>query len=204
MAHELSHCVYQNHNADFYKLMEDILVEHATLLAYGLSVPLFLQPTNAHLIQRDFMGPRNNNSNRTRTATAVIDDGSRGRRLGGDEARSGRSRLLDFNANGRKLGGGSVGRRILTPHELRQRAVQAAEARQRQLQQVRTLVDTANEPCWIEILDDDDDDDDNDGKKQAVDIQSPATKRVKKHQPECIDLVDDDSDDGTKRKENLS
>lgn len=38
LAHELSHCVHGPHNDKFYKLMDDILEEHATLMASGSSV----------------------------------------------------------------------------------------------------------------------------------------------------------------------
>jgi hypothetical protein len=35
MAHELAHCVHQNHSAAFYKLMDDIKKQHAELLSSG-------------------------------------------------------------------------------------------------------------------------------------------------------------------------
>ena len=38
MAHELAHCVYGPHNASFYKLMDEILEQHAVLTARGVVV----------------------------------------------------------------------------------------------------------------------------------------------------------------------
>ena len=36
MAHELAHCVHGPHNASFYKLMDEILDQHAVLMARGI------------------------------------------------------------------------------------------------------------------------------------------------------------------------
>jgi hypothetical protein len=206
MAHELSHCVHQNHNSEFYKLMEDILEEHAQAQANSISgggsQPSFLRPTNARTVQRDVtQGPRS-----TVTAGPTIGGGT-GHRLGGN-ATKGQSRLLDQFSNGQKLGGNTTdGRGVLGPNELRQRMLRAAEARQRQLQLVRKMVEKAKEPCVIEILDSDDEDDDGQGcnnngknKKDLDSKPAAAAKRPKKSQLEIINLSDDDEDDDIDKK----
>jgi len=77
MAHELSHCVHQNHGKAFYALMEEILDEHAMLQAQKFS---------------------STPSDRSSTLPTTTTIGS-GHRLGGGDG--GTSRLLEGN----KLGG---------------------------------------------------------------------------------------------------
>mmetsp|Transcript_6808 Transcript_6808/g.16594 ORF Transcript_6808/g.16594 Transcript_6808/m.16594 type:complete len:405 (+) Transcript_6808:90-1304(+) len=75
MAHEMSHCVHQNHGKAFYALMEEILEEHAMLQAQKLSST-----------------PTDRNSTLPTTITTI---GS-GHRLGGGGTR----RLLEGNKRG--------------------------------------------------------------------------------------------------------
>jgi hypothetical protein len=135
MAHELSHCVHQNHGQEFYKLMEEILEDHASNMINGLSSAV-APPPNMPI--------------------------SGGNRLGGN---SNKSRLLN---PGRRLGDGTT-----TTEGLRQKILQTAEARQRLMQQTRTLMERAKEPCVIEIYDSDDKDEDDtndDSKPDTVDL----------------------------------
>jgi DNA-dependent metalloprotease WSS1 len=149
MAHELAHCMHGPHNDAFFKLMGEILEEHYQLQLHGPNGPSWLKPTNAQVVQRPGQG--------STAPNAAIIPQSGGQQLGGNTS-SGKSRLIDQFGNGRKLGG-SGRTRPLSPREVRELAAQAAEARQRQLQQVRRMMDRAKEPCVIEILDDDEDDD---------------------------------------------
>ncbi|KAG7365572.1 WLM domain containing protein [Nitzschia inconspicua] len=177
MAHELAHCVHGRHNEQFFKLMDEILEEHYQLQLHGTNGPSWLKPTNSHLVHRP---------GRVQDSAAVIASmpDSSGQRLGGNKSR-GKSRLVDEFDNGRKLGdvGGSRGVTSLnmSPRELRELAAKAAEARQRQLQQVRRMIIRAKEPCIIEILDDDDDDDDDDYSEQAEGDESKPAKRFKQN-----------------------
>jgi hypothetical protein len=87
--------------------------------------------------------------------------GDTGHRLGGNH-KHGKSRLIhDFESGPNRLSGGGAlgirGGRILSLTERRQLTANAAEARQRQIQQVRRMVERNNLSCVIEILDDDDD-----------------------------------------------
>jgi hypothetical protein len=153
MAHELSHCVHQNHGKDFYKLMEEILEEHATIQTQTL---ISEQPSHRGGWDRSRSGVPEVENKTTGSVSSATSDGDGGHRLGGTVA-SDKSRLLDeFSAGGGvKLGGrpraGKSGR------ELRELTARAAESRQRQMLQIRRMIERSKEPCVIEIFDDDDD-----------------------------------------------
>ena len=150
MAHELAHCEHQNHNQAFYKLMEEILEEHATLQAQKLSS----SSTNHHY---------------PAAAAAVLPtDG--GHRLGGNTSTSGKSRLLGEFTTGRKLGGqrGQASAREL--------AARAAESRRKQMEQLKRLIERSKEPCVIEIFDDEDEVEPND----VTIVEAPNRKRSAK------------------------
>ena len=171
MAHELSHCVHQNHGPGFFKLMEEILEEHATIQIHGLSGPSFLRPANADAVrQRNERRPGETAGTNNISIAAGSMSGplpqTGGYRLGGRNL-SGKSRLLNEDtANGRKLGGvAGAGR---SQHELRSLIANAAESRKRQMLRMRRMIERSQEPCVIEILDDDDDDDDDDSKNPSV------------------------------------
>uniref|UniRef100_A0A7S4AGF4 WLM domain-containing protein n=1 Tax=Pseudo-nitzschia australis TaxID=44445 RepID=A0A7S4AGF4_9STRA len=193
MAHELSHCVHQNHGAGFYKLMEEILEEHAVARVHGLSGPSYLRPTNVDTIQQQnkrgwgaTMGTTNADT-AVGAASASLPQ-TAGNRLGGNDS-LGKSRLLDdYSRGGRILGGGA--RAGKGNPELRDLILKAAESRQRQMLQIRRMIEQSKEPCVIEIFDDDDDDDDdssNNGKNHAISAtgtsqdlnQNPRRKRSK-------------------------
>jgi hypothetical protein len=175
MAHELSHCVHQNHSPAFYKLMEEILEEHATVQAKKAGMNF--EPLNGNSVIR-----QDNPASTGVTTTTTSMPTSEGHRLGG--ASKGKSRLLDGEQQGHRLGGSK------TPASLRgamARAAleRAAETRGRLLEQTRRMMERAKEPCVIEILDDEDDDDDDEnddkngyetGVRENID-QKPKAKR---------------------------
>ena len=155
MAHELSHCVHQNHGSGFYKLMEELLEEHATMQANSLGwKPIAL---NADAMQQR----RNNSATAAGTTATNTDTGDGGptpifpsgggHRLGGGDGKRGRNgaRIGDWG-KGQQLGGGRA--RL----SAREAAARAAEFRQQQLDRVKRMVERAKEPCVIEILDDSD------------------------------------------------
>lgn len=144
MAHELSHCVHQNHSPAFYKLMEELLDEHATLQLEQMGNIIY------------------GGSGGTTPATADLPT-SGGKRLGGGGGGGGasKSRLLKEPLAGKRLS--DAQRPPLTPQARRKAMVQAAERRQRQMARLRHVIERSKEPCVIEILDDDDDDDEEDG-----------------------------------------
>jgi hypothetical protein len=172
MAHELSHCVHQNHDEAFFKLMEEILEEHFNLQLYGPGGPGFLRPVNAHAVQRG--GPGNSTAAAPAAAAVAEIPSTGGQRLGGRAG--GRSRLLDptgslpngAGSGAHRLGGGGDGtasRPPLTARELRERVAAAAEERQRQVRDLRRTIaerPKQRQPCVIEIFDDDDGDVDDD------------------------------------------
>lgn len=159
MAHEMAHCEHQNHNQAFYKLMEEILEEHAMLQAQKLS-----SSTNHHYPAA--------------AAAAALPSGG-GHRLGGGTSTTGKSRLLGEVTNGRKLGGqrGQASAREL--------AARAAESRRKQMEQIRSMIERSKEPCVIEIFDDDDDDEpSHENEVNVIEAPLPNRKRrAKNSQP---------------------
>jgi hypothetical protein len=104
LAHELAHCVHGPHDAKFYKLMDEILDQHAGLMASGLS-------SNGASIP-SFAGA--------------------GQALGGNQNMAGARQQQQKQAlPGYKLGGENLFTQWMTPAEA---AVAAAEARRRQQQ----------------------------------------------------------------------
>ena len=151
-AHELSHCVHQNHAAPFYKLMEEILEQHCVLQSN--TATMNFTPSNSASVNRPTASTTNN------AATASLPT-TGGQTLGG--AKKGKSRLLQQAQGGSqllggvKLGGSSTGG-ANSQRALREAAARAAEARRRQMDQVRRMIERSKEPCIIEILDGDSDD----------------------------------------------
>jgi len=137
MAHELAHCEHGPHNQKFYKLMDEILEQHAVLMASKLSKNGHSMPAFAG--QGFTLGG---------TTTATVASGG------------GKSRLLSHP--GHKLGGDSEFTQWMSPAEA---AVVAAEARRRQ-QQLRLRGDRCCRPCIIR-LDEEDDDENNENEKKA-------------------------------------
>jgi len=184
MAHELSHCVHQNHGAGFYKLMEEILEEHAMIQVHGLSGPSFLKPANADTIQatRERKGGSAVRTTGVATAVGLTNNQlprSGGNRLGGNSATR-KSRLLDeYQSGGRKVRG--VPRAGMGKQQIRELIARAAESRQRQMLQIRRMIERSNEPCVIEIFDDDDDD--SDGKNTKKDGTNNSSSRNSSQEP---------------------
>jgi hypothetical protein len=154
MAHELSHCVHQNHAAPFYKLMEEILEQHCVLQTN--TATMNFAPLNAASVNR----VTTENTTNAETTASLPTTG--GQTLGG--AKKGKSRLLQQPQRGSQLGGGvKLGGAgtggAKSQRALREAAARAAEARRRQMDQVRRMIERSKEPCIIEILDGDSDDD---------------------------------------------
>ena len=176
LAHELAHCVHGPHDAKFYKLMDEILEEHASLMASGMR------------------GRANGGFTNTTTAGSFAGEGHR---LGGsltiEQARAG--------GQGYALGGDSSFMQWMTPTEA---AVAAAEARRRQ-QHMRLRGETCCQPCIITLDEegnvvheasltspgssDDDDDRKPAAKRKGVRSQHEPSDR-KKPRSECIDLTE--------------
>jgi hypothetical protein len=179
MAHELAHCERGPHDDKFFKIMEGILDEHASVMASGLAGG----SSNA--------GSSNAGSSNAGSTTQHDTFSGNGQRLGGN-GNAKKSRLLE--GVGRKLGGDNSFQQWMTPAEA---AVAAAEARQRQL---RLRGTRCCRPCVIEITDDDD------SKKPAAMTKKPpqkaGTQPAKKRRavPDCIDLTADSDDDDDRKQ----
>lgn len=123
MAHELSHCVHQNHSKAFYRLMEEILEEHATLQVEAMGGLVY-----GH-------APSNPSS-------GIPPPASKGHRLGGNP--TGKSRLLGPEALGGSDGrllGGNMAAAQLTPRRRREMMACAAERRQLQMARLRRMIE---------------------------------------------------------------
>ena len=169
MAHELSHCIHQNHGPAFYQLMEEILDEHATLQLEQMGDLVYGKPPPAAAASMSTPW----------APTVPIPSSLAGQRLGGDPANT-KSRLLQ----------NPVVLRPLTPQARREAMAHAAERRQRQMQQIRRIIERSKEPCVIEILDDDDDVHDHDGSVNAGHETRTRTTTTKKKRSEITELVD--------------
>lgn len=188
MAHELSHCVHQNHSKDFYKLMEEILEEHA-------------------MLQLETMGNVIYGGRGSAAATAAPNiPETGGQRLGGATPISnvaGKSRLLDGHINtagGRRLNENGANNPA-SPRSRREAMARAAERRCRQMEQLKRMIEASKEPCVIEILDDDYDDasdenpvvplpkDEHDSKPRAVQKEAASSKKSPAHAQVLVDLT---------------
>jgi hypothetical protein len=175
MAHELSHCVHQNHSKAFYALMEELLDEHATNQVNAMGDGIY-----GHAF-----GP---NTSSTNSTSSTITPSSGGHKLGGN-ANHTKSRLVEEavgGGTGTKLGVGVV---VRDPQARRDAMAKAAEARRRQMEQIkRTIERSKEEPCVIELLSDDDDDDDDDEEEGDEKVQNaihvhPARTTTRKQPP---------------------
>jgi DNA-dependent metalloprotease WSS1 len=139
LAHELSHCEFGPHNDKFYKLMDEILEEHATLMTSQL---------------RQGAAPMAAFSGAGHTVGSTVFTGT-GHRLGsggggGSGGNKGTSAPHPRDLRGHTLGGDSTFTVWMTPTEA---AVAAAEARRRQ-QQLRLRGDHCCRPCTIDLSND--------------------------------------------------
>lgn len=129
MAHELAHCEHGPHNDKFYKLMDDILDQHAGLMASKLSSNGYSMPAFGGTGQ-------------------VLGENAENKTL----AQIRGQQQLSQQHGGYKLGGDNAFSQWMTPVEA---SVAAAEARRRQ-QQLRLRGDHCCRPCTITIDDDGD------------------------------------------------
>jgi hypothetical protein len=134
MAHELAHCVFGEHDERFFKLMDEILEQHALIMASKL----------------------------TRNNMPMLAFGGDGRALGGGAVSLADSRNQQQQQQqpfGHVLGGDAAFKEWMTPMEA---AVVAAEARRRQTQLrlrgdrcCRPCLDQENDEDDVQVLDDD-------------------------------------------------
>jgi hypothetical protein len=152
MAHELAHCEHGPHNDKFFRLMDDILEQHAVLMAAGLSrdggytMPAFAG--SGQLLGSSGGGRPGLLPPSTRPMAGPPT---------AEQVRNARLRHLQNNKGapgGRKLGGDGVFSQWMSPAEA---AVAAAEARRR-MQQLRLRGDRCCRPVAIEVDGDGDDD----------------------------------------------
>jgi DNA-dependent metalloprotease WSS1 len=187
MAHELAHCEHGPHNDKFFKLMDEILEQHAVLMAAGLS-------RNGGYTMPAFGG----SGHALGTATtgrvgAALGNGEGGWGGGASrptpaQVRNARLRHLQQQTSGNHSGGGgyklgwdSVFTQWMTPA---QAAVVAAEARRR-MQQLRLRGDRCCRPVTIDV----DSDDDDAGSMEREGASDDATR----HNPEMT--ADADSEE---------
>lgn len=122
---------------------------------------------------------------------------TKGQPLGGKQL--GNSRLLDANSasgdGGRRLGGSQVS----NPKAMREAIARAAEARKRQMELTRRMMEKAKQPCVIEIYDSDEEEEEQEEAKippRTARRRGQNQQQVgvhKKPKFECIDLTALDS-----------
>jgi DNA-dependent metalloprotease WSS1 len=139
LAHELSHCEFGPHNDKFYKLMDEILDEHASLMTSQL------RQGGAPMAAFSGAGYPVGSTAFTGTGHRL---GSGSVAYGGNK---GTSAPHPRDLRGHTLGGDSTFTVWMTPAEA---AVAAAEARRRQ-QQLRLRGDHCCRPCTIDLSNDD-------------------------------------------------
>jgi DNA-dependent metalloprotease WSS1 len=162
MAHELAHCEHGPHNDKFFKLMDEILEQHAVLMASGLSSQGYTMPAFGGTGQK--LG-----GNSTGSSIASIQDARR-------------KQQQHLQNRGYKLGGDNAFTKWMTPAEA---AVVAAEARRR-MQQLRLRGDRCCRPVTIHI-DDDESEDDNDKSSNAD--ENDNKKNLDESGDEVVEVV---------------
>lgn len=127
MAHELAHCVHSPHNKAFYALMDEILEQHAVLMASGL---------------------------KAQNGDPMLAFGGAGYRLGGNIEKTvstnepPASKPFGGGTQGRRLGGDTVFTQWMSPRDA---AVMSAMMRQRQ-KQLRLRGDRCCRPCLVDLV----------------------------------------------------
>jgi DNA-dependent metalloprotease WSS1 len=215
LAHELAHCEFSKHDDKFFKLMDEILDEHAALLtsalrSHGAPMSAFAGNGNTLGGSSSTAAGTTDSSTGVGPAAAVPPGtswfGGHGNRLGGGGGGGTAHNNNNIDprlARGYKLGGDSTFSIYMTPAEA---AVAAAEARRRQ-QKLRLRGDSWCNPCVIDISDDDADAvvvvGDND------EVKKPATKRksvldilennqsLRGTTTKCIDLTSNDDEESS-------
>lgn len=168
MAHELAHCVHGNHSAAFYKLMDEIVEQHAVFIAKGIVADKqgFPMGSNqAHTLG----GYGGTNSNNTRNAAA--------------EAAQRRMQKAKWMPQGPQTLGGDRGFRSLL--QAREAAGQAAEAR-------RLKDEVWCQPCGesdiIELSSDSEEEEENeqDDRKPAAKNTSSGSNEENDRKPAAV------------------
>ena len=160
MAHELAHCEHGPHNAAFYKLMDDILDQHAVFMSKGIVADPQGFPMNSSQAYT-LGGGRNRTSGTAQTAALQAAQ----RRQAQQQWR--------MPSGPQKLGGSSLVQGLLPPG---QAAAQAAHER-------RLRDEVWCQPCAADDvieLSSDSEDEKQDCKKPAAKQQDDATKKKKK------------------------
>jgi DNA-dependent metalloprotease WSS1 len=181
LAHELAHCEHSPHNKEFYKLMDDILEEHATLLA-----------SKSRYLGNPMMPFSGSGQVSGSTAIPWSSIGPGYRLNGSTRNTDGAEETSGLGSAGKVLGGDSTFTRWMTPSEA---AVVAAEARRRQ-QQLRLRGDDCCRPCAT--MEDNESDDNETNVGESIDSESRKAKgiltRSSSENVVCIDLTNDDHD----------
>jgi DNA-dependent metalloprotease WSS1 len=184
LAHELSHCEFGPHNDKFYKLMDEILDEHASLMASQL------RQGGAPMAAFSGAGYTVGSAAFTGTGHRLGSGGSGG--FGGNKRTSApHPREL----RGHTLGGDSTFTVWMTPAEA---AVAAAEARRRQ-QQLRLRGDHCCRPCTIDLTVSKDELDElqilaMEGYPDSAENEAPSSKAVAVASLDYIDLTEEDAE----------
>jgi hypothetical protein len=153
LAHELAHCEHGPHNANFYKLMDSILDEHASLMAAAHTTRGFGSAVDE--------------------ASTVTAFGGTGQRLDGSTSKTDGAMTTTAPPRGYTLGGDTNFTQWMTPREA---AVAAALARQRQ-QHLRLRGNSCCRPCIVT------DDADDEGAVIDVDATVPPVAARSKRRP---------------------
>lgn len=172
LAHELSHCVVGPHNDKFFKVMDSILEEHASLMASNMTT-----------------GGAFNGNNDSNVPPGFVPFAGQGRALGGETTKP------PLLGRGYTLGGDASFTQWMTPREA---AVAAALVRQRQ-EQLRLRGNHCCRPCLVK---DDDDDEQVQiidvvapaGRKRAPKPDSDVENEKPTKRNQVIDLTEDDDD----------
>jgi hypothetical protein len=208
MAHELAHCEHSAHNAQFYKLMDEILEQHAVLLARGFVADTDGFPMNSS--QTYVLGQNSGKAKQFPSATAAA-----------ARAADQRLRRSKWMPQGPQvLGGDNEFRRILGPQEA---AGMAAELR-------RLRDEQWCHPCEIDNnngLESDEDEDNEAGKeveresepkasdsatnskRKKIEVQppeSPTNQTIPSYSTGLVDLtgIDSDDEEGAPTTENFN
>jgi DNA-dependent metalloprotease WSS1 len=208
LAHELAHCEFSKHDDKFFKLMDEILDEHAALLTSALrshGAPMAAFAGSGKILggpSSSATGPTDSTGVGLPAAAAAGTSwfGGHGNRLGGGGGGTANNNNDNSDprlARGYKLGGDSTFSIYMTPAEA---AVAAAEARRRQ-QQLRLRGDSWCNPCVVDFSDDADAvlvGDDDEEKKPAAKRKTVSNNQLLRGTTtttKFIDLTSNDDDE---------
>ena len=141
LAHELAHCEYGPHNDKFYKLMDEILEEHACIMSSNLTTHGGAESLPAFGGSGHVLGSGRGKNLNPKSSSASSERAARLQALALDTTSS----TLPAAEAGQKLGGDGNFQQWMTPRDA---AVAAALARHRQ-QQLRLRGNRCCRPCTI-------------------------------------------------------